>query len=42
MTEALKKTLLDFSNDKEPFLTHNHMYTADLSNGCATVVLPMC
>lgn len=42
MTEALKKTLLDFSNDKEPFLTHNHMYTADLSDGCATVVLPMC
>ena len=42
MTEALKKTLLDFSNDKEPFLTHNHMYTADLSGGCATVVLPMC
>ena len=31
MTEALKKTLLDFSNNKEPFLTHNHMYTADLS-----------
>ena len=26
MTEALKKTLLDFSNDKEPFLTHNHMW----------------
>ena len=42
MTEALKKTLLDFSNNKEPFLTHNHMYTADLSDGCATVVLPMC
>ena len=42
MTEVLKKTLLDFSNDKEPFLTHNHMYTADLSDGCATVVLPMC
>ena len=42
MTEALKKTLLDFSNDKEPFLTHNHMYTADLSDGCATVGLPMC
>ena len=42
MTEALKKTLLDFCNDKEPFLTHNHMYTADLSDGCATVVLPMC
>ena len=42
MTEALKKTLLDFSNDKEPFLTHNHMYTADLSDGCATVVLSMC
>ena len=42
MTEALKKTLLDFSNHKEPFLTHNHMYTADLSDGCATVVLPMC
>ena len=42
MTEALKKTLLDFSNDKEPFLTHNHLYTADLSDGTATVVLPMC
>ena len=42
MTEALKKTLLDFGNHKEPFLTHNHMYTADLSDGCATVVLPMC
>ena len=42
MTEALIKSLLDFSNDMEPFLTHNHMYTAVLSDGCATVVLPMC
>ena len=42
MTEELKKKLLDFSNSREPFLTHNHMYTADLSDGCATVVLPMC
>ena len=42
MTEALKKTLLDFSNDKEPFLTHNHMYTADIGDGSAAVVLPMC
>ena len=42
MTEQLKQTLLDFGNNKEPFLTHNHMYTADLSDGTATVVLPMC
>ena len=42
MTEALKKTLLDFSNHKEPFLTHNHMYTADIGDGSAAVVLPMC
>lgn len=42
MTEQLKKTLLDFSNNKEPFLTHNHMYTADLTDGGAAVVLPMC
>ena len=26
MTEELKKKLLDFSNSREPFLTHNHMY----------------
>lgn len=42
MTEQLKQTLLDFGNNKEPFLTRNHMYTADLSDGTATVVLPMC
>ena len=42
MTEELKKILLDFGNNKEPFLTHNHLYTADLSDGTATVVLPMC
>lgn len=42
MTEQLKKILLDFSNNKEPFLTHNHMYAADLTDGSATVVLPMC
>ena len=42
MTEQLKQTLLDFGNNKEPFLTHNHIYTADLSDGTATVVLPMC
>lgn len=42
MTEQLKQTLLDFGNNKERFLTHNHMYTADLSDGTATVVLPMC
>ena len=41
MTEELKKILLDFGNNKEPFLTHNHLYTADLSDGTATVVLPM-
>ena len=39
MTEELKKILLDFGNNKEPFLTHNHLYTADLSDGTATVVL---
>ena len=42
MTEQLKQTLLDFGNNKEPFLTRNHMYTADLSDGTAAVVLPMC
>ena len=42
MTEELKKKLLDFSNSREPFLTHNHMYTADIGDGSAAVVLPMC
>lgn len=42
MTEELKKKLLDFSNGREPFLTHNHMYTADIGDGSAAVVLPMC
>ena len=42
MTEQLKEKLLDFSNNREPFLTHNHMYTADVADGTATVVLPMC
>lgn len=42
MTEQLKEKLLDFSNSREPFLTHNHMYTADVADGTATVVLPMC
>lgn len=32
MTEELKKKLLDFSNSREPFLTHNHMYTADIGD----------
>lgn len=35
MTEELKKKLLDFSNSREPFLTHNHMYTADIGDGSA-------
>ena len=38
MTEELKKKLLDFSNSREPFLTHNHMYTADIGDGSAAVV----
>ena len=42
MTEQLKEKLLDFGNNREPFLTHNHMYTADMADGTATVVLPMC
>ena len=40
MTEELKKKLLDFSNSREPFLTHNHMYTADIGDGSAAVVDP--
>ena len=42
MTEEIRKGLLEFCNRKEPFLTHNHMYATDLSDGTATVVLPMC
>ena len=42
MTEQLKEKLLDFGNNREPFLAHNHMYTADMADGTATVVLPMC
>ena len=41
MTEEIRKGLLEFCNRKEPFLTHNHMYATDLTDGTATVVLPM-
>ena len=39
MTEEIRKGLLEFCNRKEPFLTHNHMYATDLSDGTAVLTL---
>ena len=41
MTKDLYDRLMTYGNNSEPFLTHNFMRTADLSDGTATVVLPM-
>ena len=41
MTKDLYDRLMAYGNNSEPFLTHNFMRTADLSDGTATVVLPM-
>lgn len=41
MTPELHEKLMAFANANEPFLTHNHMEVTALSDGTATVVLPM-
>ena len=41
MTKDLYDRLMRYGNDSEPFLTHNFMRTTDLTDGTATVVLPM-
>lgn len=39
MTEELKRQLLAFGNEAEPFTAHNHIKVTDLSDGTATVTL---
>ena len=41
MTKELYDKLMAFGNNCEPFLTHNYMSTTDLTDGTATVTLPM-
>ena len=41
MTEELKRQLLAFGNEAEPFIAHNHIKVTDLSDGEATVTLPL-
>ena len=41
MTEELKRQLLAFGNDAEPFIAHNHIRVTDLSDGTATVELTL-
>lgn len=39
MTETLKRQLLAFGNEAEPFIAHNHIRITDLADGTATVTL---
>lgn len=39
MTEELKRKLLAYGNEAEPFIAHNHIAVTDLADGEATVTL---
>lgn len=39
MTEELKRRLLAYGNEAEPFIAHNHIAVTDLADGEATVTL---
>lgn len=41
MTEKLKRQLLAFGNEAEPFIDHNHIVVGDLADGEATVTLSL-
>lgn len=41
MTEELKRRLLAYGNEAEPFIAHNHIAVTDLADGEATVTLSL-